>query len=312
MKQLPFDPQLAEQENTFAMPLASQTITKEQLLRNPCLYQEMQMTFRYVQTHSDVNDQADVIPLHSHHFWELLYCFDGSVDYLLGSQRYRIQPGDVIVIPPNTGHYPLFSEHFEPPYSRIVLWVSPEVYGMVCSAWPDWIQVGAHVLRTAGTRWAILGEYFNRGYREASLKHVDYEPYLLGNALCLGALIGRAAKEEPLQGAGPEKKSLLDDIIAYIEAHLADKITLAGTARHFLVSESTIGKAFRSQMDVSFYRYVVQRRLLSAKKLIRDGLPLEEIYSRVGFGDYSAFYRAFKQEYGVSPNQYRALFPVTL
>ena len=28
---------------------------------------------------------------------------------------------------------------------------------------------------------------------------------------------------------------------------------------------------------------------------------------RVGFSDYSSFYRAFKQEYGISPRQYRAL-----
>ena len=28
---------------------------------------------------------------------------------------------------------------------------------------------------------------------------------------------------------------------------------------------------------------------------------------QTGFGDYSGFYRAFKQEYGISPRQYRKL-----
>ena len=34
---------------------------------------------------------------------------------------------------------------------------------------------------------------------------------------------------------------------------------------------------------------------------------LEQVGEQVGFSDYSSFYRAFKQEYGISPRQYRKL-----
>ena len=60
-------------------------------------------------------------------------------------------------------------------------------------------------------------------------------------------------------------------------------------------------------MGVSFYRCVTQRRLIAAKALITEGNPLEQVAEMTGFGDYSAFYRAFKQEYGISPRQYRNL-----
>ena len=60
-------------------------------------------------------------------------------------------------------------------------------------------------------------------------------------------------------------------------------------------------------MGVSFYRCVTQRRLIAAKALILDGHPLENVGQQVGFSDYSSFYRAFKQEYGIPPRQYRKL-----
>ena len=60
-------------------------------------------------------------------------------------------------------------------------------------------------------------------------------------------------------------------------------------------------------MGLSLYHYITQRRLISAKNLISTGIPLEHVATQVGFSDYSTFYRAFKQEYGISPRQYRSL-----
>ena len=52
---------------------------------------------------------------------------------------------------------------------------------------------------------------------------------------------------------------------------------------------------------VRIARWYGEQRL----KIIRDFLkPLSE---KVGFSDYSAFYRAFKKEYGISPREYRNL-----
>ena len=92
-----------------------------------------------------------------------------------------------------------------------------------------------------------------------------------------------------------------------VEAHLEEKITLQDMAHTFYVSESSISHTFREKMGISFYRYVTQRRLIAAKTLIEKGLLLEEVSSRTGFSDYSSFYRAFRQEYGISPRQYRKI-----
>ncbi len=58
-------------------------------------------------------------------------------------------------------------------------------------------------------------------------------------------------------------------------------------------------------MGISFYQYVTQRRLVAAKNLILQNIPMEIVAGKVGFSDYSSFYRAFKSEYGISPRQFR-------
>ena len=113
--------------------------------------------------------------------------------------------------------------------------------------------------------------------------------------------------EDRMAGSVENVDKLLDALLVYIENHLQDRITLADTARRFLVSESSVNQLFRKRMKVSFYRFVTQRRLIAAKVLLQDGLPAEQISARVGFGDYSSFYRAFKREYGISPAEYRRL-----
>ena len=102
-----------------------------------------------------------------------------------------------------------------------------------------------------------------------------------------------------------EEPELLDRAMQYIGRHMAEKITLEDLAKHLYVSESTVSQTFRKKMGVSFYRCVTQQRLVAAKAMIQEGPPLEDVSRRVGFADYSGFYRAFRQEYGISPRQFK-------
>ena len=127
---------------------------------------------------------------------------------------------------------------------------------------------------------------------------------LFGCSMMLLVQNARAAASYPNANIQLEKPDLLTGILAYVEHNLAEKITLEDVANRFFVSPSTVTHLFNKKMNISFYKYVMQYRLWKAQNLIKEGMAMEKISAQVGFNDYSAFYRAFKREFGMSPRQY--------
>ena len=273
-------------------------------------YQELEMSDQYVETHRDVSFSNAQLSLHSHTFYELLYCInDCGAEYLVGADRYRLQKGDIIFVPPGISHRPLLAEPLPEPYERYVLWLSQEfVDEFVARFAPEGLPATyGTLLRTGDTKWELLGGYFRRGVLEAENQAPGWEAAVFGNTITLLTLMGRSIQEQTASVLKAEKPDLLNEVLAYIELHLHEKITLEETAKHFYVSVSTITQLFRHKMGTSFYRCVTQRRLIAAKLLIGEGVSLEDVSRSVGFADYSSFYRAFKKEYGITPRQYTQL-----
>ena len=270
-------------------------------------YQEIEMNSRFVNTHPDNSRYA--MELHSHNFYEILYIRRGNVQYLLGTNRYGVQPGDVIFIPPQVSHRALLANRENEPYERYVLWLSREFVAMLRSVWPGLRLNGdrCRLLRMSAEHRDSIGRLFHRGISFAAEGRPGSELEVMGNTFQLLVQLERLFSDDEITPPEREKRELLDDIVEYIELHLAGKITLEGTARHFLVSRSTVSHAFQQRLNVSFYRFVTQRRLLAARERILAGDAMNSIAEQVGFSDYSAFYRAFKQEYGIAPRDYAKL-----
>lgn len=273
-------------------------------------YQELEMSDAMVETHRDVSYSNSQLNLHSHTFYELLYCRnDCGAEYLVGADRYRLKRGDIIFVPPGISHRPLLPEQLEEPYKRYVLWLSPDFVNAFISAFAPGGKQDTYgtLLRTGGTKWELLGEYFRKGVQETENQQPGWRAAVIGNTITLLTLMGRGIQERTAAVLQAEKPDLLNGVLAYVEENLANKITLEETAGHFYVSVSTITQLFRQKMGTSFYRCVTQRRLIAAKTLIGQGKSLEDVSQAVGFADYSSFYRAFKKEYGISPRQYTQL-----
>jgi AraC-like DNA-binding protein len=274
------------------------------------IYQELEMSSAVADSHRDISTRQERLQPHSHSFFELIYCCNcDDVQYLLGSQRYRLRQGDVLLIPPGVRHCPLFPEVMRRPYERIVVWINAEVLRKLCQRWPEirnhWGE--SRLLRTAGSEWEkTIAETFQRGCRESEQRLAGWEAALYGNTTMLITLLNRALDMEQQQ-PDAEHRDLLDKLLAYVEGHLQEKISVRSAARHLLVSESTITHLCRRRLGTSFYRHVTGQRLAAAKRYMRRGIPLGQVWEMAGFCDYSAFYRAFKQEFGFSPREFRDL-----
>ncbi len=274
-------------------------------------YQELEMDSEHVDTHMDITYSNDHLQIHSHRYYELICCrVSCGAEYLVGTHRYKLQRGDIIFVPPDVSHRPILPDHMAEPYVRDVLWISNEFMGNMSVIFPEFsptILAENALYRTRGTKREYLEDLFRAGVREAEAAEVGWQAAVASNTIQILIHLLRASQDESTQPLRAEKPDLLDQVLAYVEEHLGEKITLAEVAKHFFISESTITQTFRKRMGVSFYRCVTQRRLIAAKAFIERGIPMESVAEQVGFSDYSAFFRSFKQEFGISPRQYRKL-----
>ena len=276
------------------------------------IYQELEMSSSYADSHRDISYGNERVLPHSHSFYELILCSNcQDVQYLMGSRRYRLQKGDVLLIPPGVSHCPLFPEEMQRPYERIVVWVNAELLQRIHQR-PEMAHDrerwnSHYLLRTGGTRWEnAIAEAFQRGCSESEKRYPGWEAALYGNTTMLIALLNRAMqmdREPPVS----EQEGLLDALLHYVEYHLREKISISSAARHLLVSESTVTHLCSRELGVSFYQYVIKKRLAVSKQLMQEELSLGQIWEMAGFCDYSTFYRAFRKEYGISPREFRKL-----
>lgn len=82
-------------------------------------------------------------------------------------------------------------------------------------------------------------------------------------------------------------------------ANLADLVGLSASALH---------RRFKGQYGLSPMRYLTEQRMEKAARLLASGdMPLAELGLSVGYGDQSAFTRAFRRHHGMPPARYRAV-----
>ncbi|MEE1674173.1 AraC family transcriptional regulator [Agarivorans aestuarii] len=92
----------------------------------------------------------------------------------------------------------------------------------------------------------------------------------------------------------------------FIEAHLADKLSLHQLAQLVDLSDYHFARMFKQSSGVSPHQYLSQRRIERAKHLLLNGgLSLAEVAYQTGFSSQAHFSARFKQITGNSPASFR-------
>lgn len=101
----------------------------------------------------------------------------------------------------------------------------------------------------------------------------------------------------------------LKRVIDFIESNLAEPLTLDLLAHVAGLSVFHFARVFRRATGVSPYRYVCDRRLLLAQRLLMEReLAVQDIAPLCGFPRHANFSADFAKARGMSPSAYRANF----
>ena len=99
----------------------------------------------------------------------------------------------------------------------------------------------------------------------------------------------------------------LEPVLWYIESHFARELTLDEIATYVGVSRFQMSRAFGTATGRSVMGYVRGRRLSVAARSLADGAPdILAVALDAGYGSHEAFTRAFRDQFGLTPDEVRA------
>ena len=101
-----------------------------------------------------------------------------------------------------------------------------------------------------------------------------------------------------LPDPGPQSQ-----LVAYVNEHLFEDISLQSVADHFYRSRSQTARLFQKATGSPLWEYVTLKRLMAARAMIQRGEPAGTACLACGFSDYSAFFRAYRSHFGHVPRQ---------
>ena len=91
-----------------------------------------------------------------------------------------------------------------------------------------------------------------------------------------------------------------EDKSDHLEEYLED-LDIDLLAEAFYISKFHMMRLFRRETGSTVHTYLLQRRLLHARELIRGGMRATEACYRSGFRSYSSFTRAYNKHFGTTP-----------
>jgi AraC-like DNA-binding protein len=252
------------------------------------------------------------VSLHFHDFYECYLLLSGELSYQIESASFALLPGDLLLIGPNQLHRPLFSSKNEA-YDRIVLWLSRAFVARLSSDSTDlsacFSATRNSVIRlpeeTRAQLTDMLFRLLSAGEVDDFGKDVLCRSLVTSLLVSLNRVSGSAKKSLPKSDVRVSR--LVKLVSAYLDEHLGEAVTLDELSHAVFLSKYYLERQFKKETGVSIYRMFLQKRMIRARNLMREGMSLTQVSLACGFSEYSGFYKAFRSEYGMSPHAYLAV-----
>ena len=97
--------------------------------------------------------------------------------------------------------------------------------------------------------------------------------------------------------------------LQYIDLHYNEDLSLEALAQSANVSKSECLRCFKSTLQTTPYKYLIEYRLSKAAELLKNtDMLIDNISYEVGFHHVSHFGKCFREKTGFSPSKYREKF----
>lgn len=250
---------------------------------------------------------------HYHDYYEVtFYLGDQDASYLKGNTTYTISRGDIIFCRMFDSH--VMNCATNEGYTRFCIGIEPRILGnyskksanlylMFSSQNPNYPIMHLDMLH--------LQKYLRMIEEFQQLGTSPGEQVIASSIVhrILGCLYCDMQTDLGPDTANLQHIRLVGSILHYIEQNLSAPLSLQQIAQQYNYSVTYISKLFKSVTGSSLVSYIIEKRISRAKQLMYENIEIMQIAERVGYHNYSNFYKAFKKAIGISPEEYRRQLP---
>ena len=235
---------------------------------------------------------------HCHEEYEILYITEGNGKYVIEGVEYPVRPRTMLFVPPLAYHS--LKLNLQAPYERYVLRfgtddLTAETREFLSAFSTDTEGEGCFFTADALSPSVMsLFERFEVADTLPERERAEFIRILVSEVIILLSVAKRESVPKDEGEFGTR-------VIKYLNEHIDKDVSLDKLAKRFFVSKYYLCRAFKKHNGISVHGYINQKRVLYAKQLIESGETASGAAYRVGFGDYSAFYRAYVKIIGHSP-----------
>lgn len=247
-----------------------------------------------------------ITPSHVHPAYSFIYYFESASELIIEGKSisYDISDGKcLIAMSPDIPHQEPETDGFQ---SYIAIQIEPELFRKTFRQYSQALPV----LR--GQRFAphpeLLGllKCFMLEASEYECRNPDYLNQL---ALAITHLTVRSVIVSTHQIAPLYNRFEIDRVIAYMNSHFDEKITVEGLAVLANLSASHFAKIFKTITGETPIDFLKTLRLKKARNMLVNSVDnITEIALKCGFNTSSYFSSCFTEKYQMTPSAYRQSF----
>ncbi len=263
---------------------------------------------------SRITNPTEALKLHTHSYFQIYYINSGKMTHYLETGSAHLSHGDVFILPPDVPHYIKVEEGKVDFYSLSFI---PEMFfaaGEKNRIVTDFLNNLKNAAKES-IQPKITLSYEDMAFAEPIMHRIlaEHESDRPGKSemirSCVQVLLSLVAsiyfEERAVFLLPEENKSYVLYCIEYIESHYDEEITLSRMVQMSAMSKSSFAALFRKVTGTTFKDYLNRYRIRKAEELLTAGEKNYAVAARVGYRDFSTFYRNFLKYTGLSPMEYR-------